>query len=61
MIPENQRPKDNLGAGELFALGSLGGMLESADAIFKLLAFGFQAFDFLTVRGGDVHGWIYRR
>ena len=49
MVPEDQCAKDDLGTSEPFALGGLGGTLESANAIFKLPPFGFKPVDFLLM------------
>ena len=49
MVAKNQRPENNLGAGEFIALGGLGRSLEPADAVLKLAALGFELLDFLAM------------
>lgn len=56
MIAENQGAKDDLGAGQFFALGGLGGTFETAKTILDLPTFSLKAFDFLLMGSCNLHG-----
>lgn len=55
VIAQDQPAKDDLGAGQAFALGGFGLVAKAADSFLDLPFLGFELFNLLLAGGWDFH------